>query len=327
MLLIVTNKYDLSCDFFILRLKERNIPFVRLNTEDYGEQFDVTIYFERNNQNVELKLDDGRVINESQITGVYFRQPVRPKSPSDVVESHKAFVERETNEMLRSFWRSISREKWLNHPRDLWVASNKPEQLKIAREFCFCVPDTCISCSYQNIRKFAKKHDFNVVCKALKHGFLKQKDQVKVAPTQRIDKHFFNNFTKYADTPMILQREIAKEFDVRVTVVGRNVFAAAIFSQEHKITSLDWRLWDAYDVDLKHEALELPDELRQRCLNLTSYYNLNYSAIDLIKDVAGNFHFLEMNPNGQWAWIEQKVQHPIRDALIDQLVDPHGSKH
>ena len=43
MLLVVTNKSDLACDYLILRLKERGIPFVRLNTEDYGQVFQVSM--------------------------------------------------------------------------------------------------------------------------------------------------------------------------------------------------------------------------------------------------------------------------------------------
>ena len=33
MLLVVTNKTDLACDYLILYLNEREIPFLRINTE------------------------------------------------------------------------------------------------------------------------------------------------------------------------------------------------------------------------------------------------------------------------------------------------------
>jgi hypothetical protein len=34
----------------------------------------------------------------------------------------------------------------------------------------------------------------------------------------------------------------------------------------------------------------------------------------------GEYYFLEVNPNGQWAWIEDMLKLPIRDSIIDLLL-------
>ena len=142
---------------------------------------------------------------------------------------------------------------------------------------------------------------------------------VKTATTQRIGPDFINQICNYAPVPMIFQEEIPKAFDIRVTIIGTSVFATAIHSQDYPETMVDWRLWDVYDFDLRHEAIVLPSSLAERCRQITQYYGLKYAAIDLIQTLQGKFFFLELNPNGQWAWIEQKAGHPIRDALIDCL--------
>ena len=42
---------------------------------------------------------------------------------------------------------------------------------------------------------------------------------------------------------------------------------------------------------------------------------------DLIADKKGNFVFLECNPNGEWAWVEDCTKMPMTNALIDLLIN------
>lgn len=319
MLLIVTNKTDLACDYLILRLKERGIAFTRLNTEDFGIRFDLEVTLSASSSDFLLTKSDGETISNSSVSAVYFRQPIAPSVPDTVAYADRPFVCRELKEALRSLWRLIDRDIWLNHPCDLWLASNKIEQLSIARSLGFLIPETCVTMTESRVRAFHRVHGGRVVCKAVKHGFTRRENIVTVATTKRIAQQFLSGFDDYAPVPMIYQREISKLFDVRVTVVGEQVFATAIYSQDHPETEVDWRLWDVGAFDLKHEAIQLPDPIARRCRAITHHFGLKYSAIDLVKGTDNEFYFLELNPNGQWAWIEQKVGYPIRDSIIDCL--------
>ncbi len=98
-------------------------------------------------------------------------------------------------------------------------------------------------------------------------------------------------------------------------------FHTALFSQEHTISQVDWRAWDLEEkFDLKHEKVDIPDHISSKCIAITKFFNLNFSAIDMIFTDDGNYVFLELNPNGQWAWLEEKVGHPLRDSIIDFLL-------
>jgi glutathione synthase/RimK-type ligase-like ATP-grasp enzyme len=57
----------------------------------------------------------------------------------------------------------------------------------------------------------------------------------------------------------------------------------------------------------------------ESCRAVVNAFGLRYSSIDMVEDTSGKIFFLELNPNGQWAWIEQLTGHPIRDAIIDAL--------
>ena len=316
MLLVVTNKTDLACDYLILRLREKDISFTRLNTEDFGLQYEIDLSIAKERADFVVSFSSGKALTSKMIKAVYFRQPILPDPPSDVAPSDRDFAKREIGEHLRSLWRLIEQEKWINHPRNLWLATNKIEQLSIAKEIGFVIPETFVTRSIDLVKKFFSKHHGRVVCKAVKHGFTYRENTATVAMTQRIDRRYLKQADAFASIPMIYQNEIIKIFDIRVIVVGDSVFATAIYSQEHTETEVDWRAWDACDFDLRHESITLPKFVSDCCLKITRYFNLKYSAIDLILGKDGIYYFLEMNPNGQWAWIEQKVDHPIRDTLI-----------
>lgn len=319
MLLVVTNKSDLACDYLILRLNERNIPFRRLNTEDYAALWQLSMSVGNGSAKFLISFSDGVTISQSDVKAVYFRQPVAPDAPQNTSHSDREFVRREQKEALRSLWRLIDPAKWLNHPKHLWIASNKVEQLCVARELGFSIPETCITSTREMLSDFIEAQEGRVICKAVKHGFTRCENTVSVATTQRIGENYLERFDDYAPAPMIYQREIPKACDVRVTVVGDQIFPTAIHSQEHAQTEVDWRLWDVHAFDLLHEAIRLPGEIATRCRDITRLFNLRYSAIDLILGTDGDFHFLELNPNGQWAWLERKTGQPIRDAIIDCL--------
>ena len=73
-------------------------------------------------------------------------------------------------------------------------------------------------------------------------------------------------------------------------------------------TSVDWRAWDVTGVNLVHERFDLPKKLRTQCVELNRRFNLRFFCIDMVQVKNGDFYFLEVNPNGQWAWIEEMVR-------------------
>jgi len=118
-------------------------------------------------------------------------------------------------------------------------------------------------------------------------------------------------------TPVILQEYVHKSLELRVTVIGPRVFTAALFSQQTREGRVDWRR--SVQDDLRHERYDLPEDISERCRRLVKGLGLKFGAIDLILTPEGHFVFLEINPNGQWTWIESRTGMPMVDALIDLL--------
>ena len=323
MLLIVSNKQDLATDYLILRLNERNVPFVRINTEDYLESWFAFFKIHNISSDVIITKYGREPFSIKTIKGAYIRQPRLPNI--DVIERDMKFSEKEVGEALKSLWRFIDDDIWLNPPHKILRASNKPEQLAIASSIGFNIPKTCISSDYSNIYSFYEECRERVIAKAVKHGFVFEGSSARIASTQEINDQFFKEFHRFAPIPMIYQEKVDKVYDIRVTVVGDKIFATAINSQFHEVTSVDWRLADSYNIALEQYEINLPKNIKKLCINITYLFGLKYSAIDMALGKDGFYYFLELNPNGQWAWLEQLGIHEIRDAIIDELLAPKRS--
>ena len=116
--------------------------------------------------------------------------------------------------------------------------------------------------------------------------------------------------------PVIFQEYVEALYDLRVTVVGDEVFAAAIHSQETAY-AVDFRM-DIESAEI--EPVSLPVEVEERVRALLTRLGLVYGAIDMRRTPDDRYVFLEINPAGQWLFVEEKSGQPIASALAEVLV-------
>jgi glutathione synthase/RimK-type ligase-like ATP-grasp enzyme len=69
------------------------------------------------------------------------------------------------------------------------------------------------------------------------------------------------------------------------------------------------------------QPYELPREVEEKVLRLMDYFVLNYGAIDFIVTPDGRHVFLEVNPVGEFFWLERCPGLPIADAIADVLLE------
>ena len=124
---------------------------------------------------------------------------------------------------------------------------------------------------------------------------------------------------KDGQEPYLFQELVEKTYDIRVTVIGAHCFATRIDSQVQDASKVDWRRSGG---GLGHSAETLPEKLAVLCRDLVAGYGLRFGAIDLARTTTGGYVFFELNPNGQWAWIEQLTGVPLRSHLADLLLAP-----
>lgn len=97
-------------------------------------------------------------------------------------------------------------------------------------------------------------------------------------------------------------------------MVGSRVFSTRIGLSE---TTLDWR---TAKTGVSFNSCDLPVDVRNRCQQYVARSGLSFGAIDLVES-NGNFYFLEINPNGEWGWLERPHGMPISSAICDLLLE------
>ena len=117
--------------------------------------------------------------------------------------------------------------------------------------------------------------------------------------------------------PVLFQQFIHKQFDIRVVIFGKKVFAFEIHSQENKLSELDFR--GVSPNFLKHELHQLPSEIENFILLFAKAQGLVSCSLDLVLTNDGKYYFLENNPNGQWLWLELATKVDLTSQMIELL--------
>jgi len=314
-ILLVSQKFDPHVDIIIQKLHRKNIPFIRFNTEDFPLRASLTILFEGIVHSEELAFSNNPQIKGSDITAVWYRRPAPFEFPSEFSPAAHVFAEKETRAVIRGLWQLLDC-LWVNHPEKNRIAEFKLAQLKNASKVGFEIPRTLVTNNPDQARKFFSSCSENVIIKSLSGGLVTNNLKSKAIYTSVVESKDVKHIKDVRYTPALFQEYVSKEVELRITVVGEKVFAAEIHSQAHEKALHDWR---RDTLNLPHREHQLPKDIQKRCVALVKSFDLCFGAIDMILTPDGRYVFLEINPNGQWAWIEDLTGMPISEALIDLL--------
>lgn len=333
-ILIVTNEMDMHADIILLMLRERGYEPIRLHTSDIPMQSVLSLSFTEQDWQGYIRINQ-RVVDIATIRSIWWRRPKPYALPSSLSRQEREFARLELEQTLNGLW--ASRDcYWISFPTNIQQASWKPDQLKRAAQLGFDVPRTLISTDPEQVRAFYATCNGQMIYKTLSDPNLAAfalPEQTAATPEELPPQHatYTTLITdvelSFIDTvrlaPYMFQEYVPKRYELRVTVIGDDLFAAEIYSQDHETTTIDWR---HHDVDIPYRKAVLPPEIAERCYALTKSYGLNFSAIDLIFTPDGRYVFLENNPNGQFLFVQQKVPElKMAEALVDYLI--RGGHH
>jgi glutathione synthase/RimK-type ligase-like ATP-grasp enzyme len=205
----------------------------------------------------------------------------------------------------------------MNAPAATARAEHKLLQLRYAQQLGFTVPPTLATNCPNAARRVVGPAA--AIAKTVVGGKLTIDGTDHAVFTSAITAEDLNADDEILACPVIFQSRIDTEFDLRVTVVGNQVFAARISLRNRTQHDLDWRRADP--TRLIYERHVLPPELESKCTKLVAAMGLTYGALDFVVTPAGDHIFLELNPAGQWGWIEQVLGFPITNAILDRLTE------
>jgi len=199
---------------------------------------------------------------------------------------------------------------WINHPSKNTQASRKLVQLDFARQKKFPFPKTIVTNDPTELKVFSKDISHFVFKTLATH----QDYDKKITYTSCVKVEEIKDKDLLV-CPAMFQEKINKKLDIRVTVIGDKIFGAACMSKNN--VHIDWRYY--YD-DVKWEAWTPSKKLITFVREMMKFFDLKFGAFDFVEDINGVIFFLELNPNGQWLWIQIDTGQDIASAIADQLI-------
>jgi len=316
--LVISTKLDIATDSVVSVLSNRSVPVTRWNSEDFPfDQFLTTILSSETRELSGVAEPSGRpAVDFDSISRIWYRRIRVPERPETFSPGIYEFCMRESRAALVGTILGL-RKRIMSPPANIWAAEHKIFQLATAKSVGLSVPETIVTNKPAAVRDAFARFSGNMISKAVRSGFAEtDSGQLAIYTSQVLEEHL----AAVEDarwSPAIYQPLISKKSDVRVTVVGERLFAAEIDSQSDAASIIDWRRTS--NPDLPHRTAVLPGPVSEALRQLVSLLGLTFAAIDLIRTRDDEYIFLEVNPNGQWLWLDEILGLGISDAIADWL--------
>jgi ATP-grasp ribosomal peptide maturase len=313
--LILTQPFDFTADPVIEKLYERDIDVVRFDPGWFPRAASLVarLGYAGQQQSVRVVSNMSKTLDLSRIASIWYRRPTDFSFDKGLDPDAVKFARDEALHALGGVLRGTDCI-WINHPEKLVSASYKPYQLMIAERQGWRIPRTMITNDPASAREFIESNANASIYKTLCSPNVDSDTyDTSSVYTSLISAADLDAIDAVRFTPCLLQEYIEKDFEVRVTVMGLRIFAVALHTPGEQV---DWR--PASD-DIRYSVHSLPDKVADHCVEITRQLGLTFAAIDLAVTKDGHYVFLEVNPNGQWMWLEFETGLPMTAALIDCL--------
>ncbi|MGW0289508.1 ATP-grasp ribosomal peptide maturase [Streptomyces tuirus] len=313
--MVITALEDPTADLVIHALNRREVPVVRVDPADLGP--DLTFGFHLGEDDpawVGRLSTPSREVEVREVAAVYYRRPTPYTDRFEhLPRQQRVFGAAEARHGLGGVLNALPSARYVNHPHAVTRADFKPAQLQRFAELGLRVPPTLITNEADEARKFAADHG-RVVYKTFRGVPRGEDGHTGAIWTQRVQPDSFDE--ALAVTAHLFQSEVPKCSDVRVTVVGSQVFAQRIVAPDG---ALDWRRGDWEE--LSHSPAAVPAPVEAALHSYLESFDLAFGCFDFALtgdgDEPEDWWAIECNPNGQWGWLPDAAD--IAEAFADIL--------
>jgi hypothetical protein len=289
-------------------------PWALFDTGSFPARASLAVSVKECCEGLLLTTEGGEVIDLARVGAVWHRRISPLGLDGSLTDpTGRLFAWSESNEALLGLWYSLHCY-WMNPPLADEVGQRKVRQLQLARSVGLAVPETLITNDPARAREFVAAHaGGGVVRKAFRNiaEAPRETSLVSEADLRLIDTVRF--------APVIFQRYVPADLDLRVTYVDGELFPAAIRSGPEYRT--DYRLGvGRADVF----PYELPDDVAARLGRLMDELDLRFGGIDMRVTPEGEHVFLEVNPAGEYLFVTERTGQPVPQAIAAAL-DRHDA--
>ncbi len=316
-ILVLSHPQDPTARRVVRALEERQAPVLFLDTGAFPSRVRLSAHFVERQWQGTL-WDEGEAYDLDSFKSILVRRPSHYQVDPQAPELIQSFLENEALKGFGGILRSLKGVLWMNDLDAHRAANFKPVQLQLASQLGLRVPRSLITNDPDAVRQFYQETNGNLIYKTLHGGAIAGGGKISHAIyTSRVTEASLEHLERVRLTAHYFQVEIEKFLELRVTVIGNQVLAVAIESQQCEATRMDWR---ASFPDLRFAPYTLPRPVEEQCRTLVRMLGLTYGALDFILTPDGEHIFLEINPGGQYEFLEQATHLPFSATIAETLI-------
>jgi len=293
-------------------LKRKGKDALILISDAYGKEYQFSHSI--NSDVVSGFIFQDQFIEVDNIKGIWNRKYAAPYTfDKEMADLNSPFL-REAHLLLYGFLNATN-AFCLDKLNSIISAENKLRQLLIAKAVGLDVPATLFSNQEEDIFKFLETHQDQTVVKMQGVVSWSMEGRTDFFYTKKVRAKDLEHSTVLSAYPMIYQRLIVKEYELRIIYVDGECFCGKIPSLPSHI--VDWRV---PGVQFDWEKSDIPETLKHNLIALMDRLDLKFGAIDVIKSTDGKYYFLEVNPTGEWGMLQKFLDFPIAEKIAETLI-------
>ncbi len=301
-ILIVSNANDLHAlavrrELTRLKCRVRLLACDELRSHHLSFEFSKAPYLRIANRRVYV----------SDVSTIWWRRPsLNQNLPEGIFDDDQLdFINKNCASTLRSFLIASFSGQWISSPEATDRAADKLYQLMVARQQGFRIPDTLISNDPKAVREFHQRHRGNIIAKAVRNS-----GRVFLA-TERVDLNKLSD-NQMSAVPTIYQELIPGTRHLRVNCFGDRIHAALIETDD-----LDWRP----NINVPINPFSVGADLEKRFIALLNAFDLRVGIMDLKISDRGDLVWFEVNPQGQFLFLEPLTGQNLLASFVDFLLE------
>lgn len=306
--LIFSHRKDIHTTAVISKLSSSTFPFI-CDFSLFGNAMTGSVGTDAFSEPL-LTLSSGIEIAYDKLETIWWRRP----QPYFAHPPEEPGLARYVSDENYRFWESAlallaGREgiRWYNPVDANRAADRKLYQLAVARELGLRVPETLATSSEKAAREFCSRFPLTIFKSFAGNDAFWQ-------PTRLFRSEMREQLNTLHLCPVIFQEFIEGRWDLRVTVIDAFVQAVR-FNVGDSRYPYDVRI----DTRIKPEPTKIDPKMEKLVLKLVQRLGLRYGSIDLRETLAGDLVFFEINPAGQFLYLDLLAGSKICEQMASAL--------
>lgn len=303
---IFSHKKDEHLAAVLSLFSESEFPFV-IDVGDFGHSFAASAN-PANPRETTLRLQNGELVSISRLKSIWWRRPTGDVMDPATPEHLRSFVRIERTMFLDGLLASLPPEvRQYNDPCAHKRLNSKLYQLNLAAQIGFTIPDTCITSDPSAVKNFLQKHPQTIF-----KSFWGTAEFWR--PTQMLTPEVQDKLDQVLVCPVIFQEFIEGDCDLRVTAIDDEIIAVG-FDLTHSRYPADVRI----DTRIPSQPCEIDSSVCDKIREFMRRSGVRYGAFDFRRRRDGSLVFFEINPGGQFLYLDHSAGTQIAVAMARVL--------